>query len=93
MHSSTLANTVAKRVRDPNKYITGMQKYVYTSDSKLQRHRPQIETISNGKELLFPDLESYGSQLGNQRLALQGIAGSQRLAGSKPEKHLLIRKS
>ena len=86
MHSSTLANTVAKRVRDPNKYITGMQKYVYTSGSKLQRRRPQMETISNGKELLFPDLETYASQLGNQRLPLQGIAGSQRLAGSKPEK-------
>ena len=27
----------------------------------------------------FPDLETYGSQPGNQRLPLQGIAGSQRL--------------
>ena len=27
----------------------------------------------------FPDLEAYGSQPGNQRLPLQGIAGSQKL--------------
>ena len=27
----------------------------------------------------FPDLETYGSQPGNQRLLLQGIAGSQKL--------------
>ena len=27
----------------------------------------------------FPDLETYGSQPGNQRLPLQGIAGSQTL--------------
>ena len=27
----------------------------------------------------FPDLETYGSQPGNQRLPLQGIAGSQKL--------------
>ena len=27
----------------------------------------------------FPDLETYGSQPGNQRLPLQGIAGSQEL--------------
>ena len=27
----------------------------------------------------FPDLETCGSQLGNQRLLLQGIAGSQKL--------------
>ena len=27
----------------------------------------------------FPDLETYGSQPGNQRLPLQGIADSQRL--------------
>ena len=33
----------------------------------------------HGKELPVPDLETYGSQPGNQRLPLQGIAGSQKL--------------
>ena len=36
----------------------------------------------HGKELPVPrpcDLETYGSQPGNQRLLLQGIAGSQKL--------------
>ena len=35
----------------------------------------------HGKELhcRFPDLETYGSEPGNQRLPLQGIAGSQKL--------------
>jgi len=55
---------------------------------------PNVGTIgyhgkdSHGKELpvpimarncRFPDLEIHGSQSGNQRLPLQGIAGSQKL--------------
>ena len=42
---------------------------------------PNVGT-KGGKELPVPrpcDLETYGSQPGNQRLPLQGIAGSQRL--------------
>ena len=31
----------------------------------------------------FPDLETYGSQPGNQRLPLQGIAGSQNVFEAK----------
>ena len=61
---------------------------------KLRRHRPQIEKVGTdssqrGNQRLqvtmarncrFPDLETCGSQPGNQRLPLQGIAGSQKLA-------------
>ena len=42
---------------------------------------PNVGT-KGGKELPVPrpcDLETYGSQPGNQRLLLQGIAGSQKL--------------
>ena len=37
---------------------------------------PQVTMARNCQ---FPDLETYGSQPGNQRLLLQGIAGSQKL--------------
>ena len=37
---------------------------------------PQVTMARNCR---FPDLETYGSQPGNQRLPLQGIAGSQKL--------------
>ena len=58
---------------------------------KLHRHRPQIEKVGTdgsqrgepkvtmARNCRFPDLETYGSQPGNQRLPLQGIAGSQKL--------------
>ena len=35
--------------------------------------------VTMARNCRFPDLETYGSQPGNQRLPLQGIAGSQRL--------------
>ena len=35
--------------------------------------------VTMARNCRFPDLETYGSQAGNQRLALQGIAGSQKL--------------
>ena len=37
---------------------------------------PKVNIARNCR---FPDLETYGSQPGNQRLPLQGIAGSQKL--------------
>ena len=37
---------------------------------------PQVTMARNCR---FPDLETYGSQPGNQRLPLQGVAGSQKL--------------
>ena len=35
--------------------------------------------VTMARNCRFPDLETYGSQPGNQRLPLQGIAGSQKL--------------
>ena len=35
--------------------------------------------VTKARNCRFPDLETYGSQPANQRLPLQGIAGSQRL--------------
>ena len=35
--------------------------------------------VTMARNCRFPDLETYGSQTGNQRLPLQGIAGSQKL--------------
>ena len=35
--------------------------------------------VAMARNCRFPDLETYGSQPGNQRLLLQGIAGSQKL--------------
>ena len=35
--------------------------------------------VTMARNCRFPDLETYGSQSGNQRLPLQGIAGSQKL--------------
>ena len=35
--------------------------------------------VTMARNCQFPDLETYGSQPGNQRLPLQGIAGSQKL--------------
>ena len=35
--------------------------------------------VTMARNCRFPDLETYGSQPGNQRLPLQGIAGSQRI--------------
>ena len=35
--------------------------------------------VTTARNCRFPDLETYGSQPGNQRLPLQGIAGSQKL--------------
>ena len=35
--------------------------------------------VTMARNCRFPDLETYGSQPGNQRLLLQGIAGSQKL--------------
>ena len=35
--------------------------------------------VTMARNCRFPDLETYGVQPGNQRLPLQGIAGSQKL--------------
>ena len=35
--------------------------------------------VTMARHCRFPDLETYGSQPGNQRLPLQGIAGSKKL--------------
>ena len=35
--------------------------------------------VTMARNCRFPDLETYGSQPGNQRLPLQGIAGSPKL--------------
>ena len=43
----------------------------------------------HGKELLFPDLGTYWSQPGRQKLPLQGIAAYQGFDGSKLENHML----
>ena len=40
---------------------------------------PTFPKVTMARNCQFPDLESYGSQPGNQRLPLQGIAGSQKL--------------
>ena len=45
---------------------------------KLELTVPNVGTTM-ARNCRFPDLETYGSQPGNQRLPLQGIAGSQKL--------------
>ena len=41
---------------------------------------PNVGTkVTTTRNCQFQDLETYGSQPGNQRLALQGIASSQKL--------------
>ena len=44
-------------------------------NSRLPTWEPQVTMARNCR---FPDIETYGSQPGNQRLPLQGIAGSQK---------------
>ena len=41
--------------------------------------QPWEPKVTMARNCRFPDLETYGSQPGNQRLPLQGIAGSQKL--------------
>ena len=46
------------------------------SNWRFPTWEPKVAMTRNCR---FPDLETYGSQPGNQRLLLQGIAGSQKL--------------
>ena len=61
---------------EPQVTIAKNFRFLKVGTDGSQRGEPKVTMARNCR---FPDLETYGSQPGNQRLPLQGIAGSQKL--------------
>ena len=61
---------------EPQVTIAKSFQFLKVGTDGSQRGKPKVTMARNCR---FPDLETSGSQPGNQRLPLQGIAGSQKL--------------